>query len=56
LVAAELSYAQDFVLMGALLLLAGVSLWRFDPVSHQQRLDDLDADSAGLGLRAGADP
>ncbi len=56
LVAAQFSYAQDFVLMGALFLLAGVSLWRFDLGSHQRRLDDLDADSAGFGLRAGANP
>jgi len=56
LVAAKLSYVQDFLLMGTLLLLAGVSLWRFDLDSHQRRLDALDTDSAGVGLRAGANP
>jgi PAT family beta-lactamase induction signal transducer AmpG len=56
LVAAQLSYVQDFLLMGTLLLLAGASLWRFDLESHQRHLDALDADSAGFGLRAGANP
>jgi PAT family beta-lactamase induction signal transducer AmpG len=56
LVAAELSYVQIFMLMGVLLLLACASMWRFDLERHQRRLDALDADSAGLGLRAGANP
>ncbi len=56
LVADQMSYVQNFMLMGTLLLLASVSLWRFDPDSHRRRLEALDADSAGLGLRAGADP
>ncbi len=43
-VADHLSFAQDFVIMGALLLLSAVLLMLFNESAHRRRLDQLEAE------------